>query len=209
MTWSSGLGRKIAAALIAATALFGTVATGGALLIATGGTAHAQGCEDPAACDPDDPGGLGLPDPPSLPGDDGNPVPGGSDETVYQAVMGGTLLAGGAVVESCSTCLTGEKAGFIGMGGTVTFNVSVHEAGTYDVIVVYCDASATGRQAYITVDGNPQPPLLSFTPTGNWQQIGDVIVPVGLHAGYNTIEFSNPTAYAPDFSEIVVPNTPN
>jgi len=113
------------------------------------------------------------------------------------------------VVESCATCLTGEKAGFIGEGGSVTFNVSVDESGTYDVIVVYCDDATPAREADITVDGVLQLQQVPFASTGNWQQIGDVTVALGLRAGNNTIEFGNPTAYAPDFSEIVVPNTPN
>lgn len=207
MKSSSGLRRKIAAALIVPAALFGAVATGGALLIATGGTAHALDCSDPTTCDPDDGGGLGLPEPAPLPGDDGNPAPAPSTETVYQAVSGTSDISGGAVVQTCSTCLDGNKVGFVGEGGTLTFNVSADTSGTYSVTIVYCDGSATGRQADITVDGGT-PRSLSFTPTGSFMQIGDLTTDVGLHAGNNTIEFSNPAAFAPDFSEIIVPNSP-
>jgi hypothetical protein len=47
---------------------------------------------------------------------------------------------------------------------------------------------------------------LSFTPTGGFNTPGSMTVTLALTAGSNTIEFSNPTAYAPDFDKISVPN---
>jgi hypothetical protein len=123
----------------------------------------------------------------------------------YLAVSPANTLAGGAVVQSCSTCYGGEKVGFVGEGGTLTFNdVSVPAAGSYQLTIVYCDGSATGRQADITVDGGT-PQLLSFTPTGSFTTVGAMTVTVTLTAGNNTVEFGNPSAYAPDFNEIIVP----
>jgi hypothetical protein len=84
--------------------------------------------------------------------------------------------------------------------------VFVDTPGTYDVTIVYCDGSVAGRQADISVDGGASR-LLSFTPTGSFTTIGDLTVAVTLAGGNNTIEFSNPAAYAPDFSEIIVPNS--
>ncbi|HTU08183.1 MAG TPA: NEW3 domain-containing protein, partial [Trebonia sp.] len=124
--------------------------------------------------------------------------------TAYQAAAPGNTLAGGAVVQSCATCYGGEKVGYVGEGGTLTFNdVSVPAAGTYRVTLVYCDGSATGRQADISVDGGT-PQLLSFTPTGSFTTVGAMTVTLPLTAGDNTIELDNPDAYAPDFNEIVV-----
>jgi hypothetical protein len=119
--------------------------------------------------------------------------------TAYLAVDG--TLAGGAVVASCATCYGGQKVGYVGSGGTLTVSVTVPSSGTYPVTLIYCDGS--GRQADITVNGGT-PSLLSFTPTGSFSTIGAKTVSLALTAGTNTIEISNPSAYAPDFNEIVV-----
>jgi hypothetical protein len=126
--------------------------------------------------------------------------------TAYPAYAPGNTLAGGAIEQSCTTCYGGEKVGYVGDGGTLTYNdVTVPAAGTYNVTLVYCDGSSgtTGRQADITVNGGT-PRLLQFTPTGSFTTVGAMTVPVTLNAGANTIELSNPSAYAPDFNELVV-----
>ncbi len=65
---------------------------------------------------------------------------------------------------SCSICYGGNKVGYIGESGTLTYSdVSVPASRTYNVTIICCDGSATGRQADITVDGGT-PQLLSFTP---------------------------------------------
>ena len=46
---------------------------------------------------------------------------------------------------------------------------------------------------------------MSFTPTGSFSTVGAKTVTVTLAAGNNTIELSNPAAFAPDFNEIIVP----
>jgi hypothetical protein len=131
-----------------------------------------------------------------------------STATAYLAASPANTLAGGAVVASCSTCYGGEKAGFVGEGGTLTYNdVSVPASGTYNVTIIYCDGSATGRQADITVDGGTAQ-LLSFTPTGSFDTVGAMTVTAALTAGNNTIELSNPAAYAPDMNEIIVASSP-
>jgi hypothetical protein len=121
--------------------------------------------------------------------------------TAYLAVNG--TIAGGAVVTSCSTCYGGEYVGYVGEGGTVTVTVNVPTAGTYPVTLVYCDGSATGRQADISVNGGAST-LLSFTPTGSFSTIGAMTVSETLNAGSNTIEIGNPSAYAPNFNEVIV-----
>lgn len=126
------------------------------------------------------------------------------EATAYPAAAPGNTLAGGAVVQSCATCYGGQKVGYVGEGGTLTFNdVTVPAAGTYNVTLVYCDGSSTGRQADISVNG-ASPRLLSFTPTGSFTTVGAMTVPLTLAAGANTIEIGNPSAYAPDFNELVV-----
>jgi hypothetical protein len=128
--------------------------------------------------------------------------------TVYAAASSANTLAGGAVVQGCSTCYGGEKVGYVGEGGTLTFNnVTAAAAGTYPVTIIYCDGSATGRQATISVDGGAAQ-TLSFTPTGSFTAVGAMTVSLSLAAGSNTIELANPAAYAPDFNEIIVANSP-
>jgi len=100
-----------------------------------------------------------------------------------------------------------EKAGYVGVGGTLTFNgVNVASSGTYQVTIAYLDGS--GRQATISVNG-AAPQTVSFAPTGSFDTVGTVTVPLPLTAGNNTIEFANPTAYAPDFDRIIVPAGPS
>ena len=129
--------------------------------------------------------------------------------TSYEAEAAANTIAGGAGVTSCSTCSGGSKVGFVGEGGTLTFNgVSVPSAGTYQVTVAYLDGSATGRQADVSVNGGPAQ-LVQFTPTGSFSTVGTMTIPLALTAGANTIEFSNPSAYAPDFDRIIVGAAPS
>jgi hypothetical protein len=128
--------------------------------------------------------------------------------TSYEAESAANTLAGGAVVASCPACSGRNKVGFVGSGGTLTFNgVTAPSAGTYQVTIAYLDGSATGRQAQISVDGGA-PQTLSFTPTGSFSTVGTMTVPLQLTAGSNTIEFGNPSDFAPDFDRIVVADSP-
>ena len=129
--------------------------------------------------------------------------------TKYEAESSGNTLTGGAKVASCSACSGGAKVGFVGKGGTLTFNgVSVATAGTYAVQVGYGDGSAAGRQAVVSVDGGVGT-TVQFTPTGGYSTPGTMTLNLALNAGSNTITFGNPSAYAPDFDDVVVPGSPN
>jgi Carbohydrate binding module (family 35) len=129
--------------------------------------------------------------------------------TSYEAEAPANTLAGGAVLASCPACSGGEKVGFVGNGGVLTFNgVTAASAGTYRLTIVYLDGSATGRQAQISVNGGT-PQTVSFTPTGSFSTVGTMTVPLQLTAGSNTIEFSNPAAFAPDFDRIIVAAAPS
>lgn len=127
--------------------------------------------------------------------------------TSYEAESPANTIAGGAVVANCSACSGGEKVGYVGAGGTFTLNgVNVASSGTYQVTIAYLDGA--GRQATISVNGGP-PQTVSFTPTGSFDTVGTVTLPLQLTAGNNTIEFANPTAYAPGFDRIIVPAGPS
>ena len=108
----------------------------------------------------------------------------------------------GPVVSTCSTCSGGAKVGFVGNGGTLTFNsISVPSAGTYRVTLVYC--SGDPRPAMVSANGGP-PQALSFASTGSYNTTGTMTVSLPLNAGNNTIQLGDPAAYAPDFDRIIV-----
>jgi Alpha galactosidase A/Alpha galactosidase C-terminal beta sandwich domain/Carbohydrate binding module (family 35) len=135
------------------------------------------------------------------------PVAGTAGATTYLASA--ATLAGGAATATCNACLGGEKAGYVGNGGTLTFTgVDVPSTGNYAVQVDYLDGTSgtAGRSATITVNGAAVQ-TLTFTPTGTFANPGAVTVSLPLRSGANTVEFSNASAYAPDFEAIVVPST--
>jgi fibronectin type 3 domain-containing protein len=129
---------------------------------------------------------------------------GGSSGTVYEADASANVLAGGAVVSSCSACLDGNKVGYIGEGGTLTLpDVTETAAGSHTLTVYYVDGDA-GRSAVINVNGAASTVSFTGTNNGNWDTVQSKTVTVALNAGTNTIEFSDPSAYAPDIDHIVV-----
>lgn len=122
--------------------------------------------------------------------------------TPYEAESPANTLAGGAVLQTCSTCSGGQKVGFAGNGGTLTFNgVTATSSGTYQVTIAYC--SGDPRPAMVSVNGGT-PQALSFPSTGSFSTVGTMTVPLPLTAGTNKIEFGDPTAYTPDFDRIIV-----
>ena len=126
----------------------------------------------------------------------------------YEAEASGNTLAGGARVASCTACSGGSKVGFVGSGGTLTFNgVSAASSGDYQVTLVYLDGSTTGRSALVSADGGATQSV-SFLPTGDFNTIGTKTITVHLNAGANTIMLSNPTDFAPDFDRILVAVVP-
>jgi chitodextrinase len=127
-----------------------------------------------------------------------------SGVTGYEAESPANTLAGGAVVSSCSACSGGQKVGYIGDGGTLTFpDISAANAGSYTMTVNYVDGDA-GRSATITVNGSASTVSFTGTGNGNWDQVQSQTVPVTLNAGTNTIEFSNASGYAPDIDQITI-----
>jgi hypothetical protein len=125
----------------------------------------------------------------------------------YEAEAPTNTIAGGARISSCSACSGGKKVGYVGSGGILTFNgVTAASDGTYKVTIAYLDGE--GRQAYVSVNGGSGQ-LLQFASTGDFNTLGTMTIPLHLSAGSNTIEFANPSAYAPDFDRILVAATPS
>ncbi|HWG25033.1 alpha-galactosidase D [Actinospica sp.] len=128
-----------------------------------------------------------------------------SGPTTYVADSTGTL-AGGAMAQSCSGCFDGKDIGYLGVGGTLTFsNVSKAASGTYPMTVTYVDGdgAGNGRPADITVNGGT-PIAVTANGNGSWSTPQTLTVNVPLNAGANTIEFSNPSTWAPDIYSITL-----
>jgi len=132
-------------------------------------------------------------------------------QTVYMADAPGNTLAGGAVVQSCQStfgysCLDGNNVGFIGNSATATItmnNITAASSGTYEMLI-YGLVSGT-RTFYVSVNGGASQQI---TMTGTSFNLSfPVGMQVPLNAGNNTIQFSNPTAYAPNLDHIVLIGT--
>lgn len=122
----------------------------------------------------------------------------------YEAESSANTLAGGAVTAACSACSGGQKVGFVGNGGTLQFNnVTETTAGTYVLRIDYADGDA-GRSAQMSVNGGASQTLnFAGTNTGNWNYVQSQDVPVRLNSGTNTVVFSNPSGWAPDFDRVI------
>jgi hypothetical protein len=124
--------------------------------------------------------------------------------TAYAASASTNTLAGSATVYSCSGCPGGQKVGYLGNGGTLTYpDVNVPVAGTYLMTVSYVDGD-TGRVSIVTVNGTQIILPTDGTGDNDWSDVQTVTVPVTLNAGTNTIEFSNPDNYSADVSQIAL-----
>jgi hypothetical protein len=124
----------------------------------------------------------------------------------YEAEAAANTLAGGAVVSACATCSGGSKVGYVGNGGTLTFNnITAPSAGTYRVTLLY--ATDGVRPGLVSADGGAAQ-TLSFPSTGSFNTPGALTVSLALNAGANTIQLSDPSAYAPDFDRIIVAAAP-
>ena len=126
----------------------------------------------------------------------------------YMADAAGNTVGGACVLSSNTVGSDGVKAGYVGMGGTITFNnVTVNQAGTYNVTFLYMDGDS-GRSAQISVNGGTAM-TVAFAGGGSWTTRVSKTLLLALQAGSNSITIGNSTAYAPDFDSLVVqPLTP-
>ena len=137
-----------------------------------------------------------------------NPASGGGSGGSFEAESSSNTLAGGAVVISCSACSGGARVGYIGAGGTLTFNqINVASAGSYPVVFAYTQAESSSLTGDISVNGGSVQ-AVGFANTGSFDTPANKTVTLNLAAGSNTIEISNPSADAPDIDKITVPSAP-
>lgn len=130
-------------------------------------------------------------------------TPSASSSVTVLAASSANTLAGGATVSSVSGVPGGQVVGYIGEGGTLTFNLSGMSAGTYTMVIAYIDGDS-GRTLDVSVNGGSAS-AYSLTGTGSWSTLGSYTVTgLALNAGSDTIEFSNPSGWAPDINGITL-----
>jgi hypothetical protein len=122
----------------------------------------------------------------------------------YEAEASANTLAGGAVVASCANCSGGSKVGYVGNGGTLTFNgVDGGSGGSRQVTLAY--ASAVARSATVQVNGGAAQHL-DFRATSDWTTPAAKTLTLDLAAGTsNTVTLSGSTDWAPDIDSLTVP----
>jgi hypothetical protein len=122
----------------------------------------------------------------------------------YLAASPDNIRAGGAVVQACSACSGGDKVGYIGYQGTLTFpDITEQATERYRLVIAYVDGGVE-RKAMLTVNGTAITLGFRGIDNDNWDFVQRRRTTVTLHAGINTIEFSNPSGWSPDIASITV-----
>jgi alpha-galactosidase len=109
---------------------------------------------------------------------------------------------GGTQLAECSTCASGYKLTFLGIGAAnfAIFNVSVKKTGVYRMEV---DSATNGTRSFI-INVNNEPDITLNLSGGSGNLPFPSTIPVQLNEGMNTIQFGNPTSYPPDVDRIVI-----
>jgi alpha-galactosidase len=109
---------------------------------------------------------------------------------------------GGTQLSSCSTCASGYKLTYLGIGAAnyATFSVSAPKAGVYRMEV---DSMTLGTRSFI-INVNDGPDITLNLSGGSSNLPFPTTIPVRLNAGMNSIQFGNPVSYPPDMDQIVI-----
>jgi alpha-galactosidase len=111
-------------------------------------------------------------------------------------------LFGGTQLSSCSTCASGNKLTYLGIGAAnyAIFDVNVQKAGVYRMEV---DSMTTGTRSFI-INVNDGPDITLNLSGGSSNLPFPTTIPVRLNAGSNSIQFGNPVSYPPDMDRIII-----
>lgn len=111
-------------------------------------------------------------------------------------------LYGNAQLSECSTCASGYKLTYLGIGAAnyAIFDVNVKKAGVYRMEV---DSMTLGTRSFI-INVNDGPDITLNLSGGSSNLPFPTTIPVRLNAGANTIQFGNPTSYPPDMDRIII-----
>jgi hypothetical protein len=109
---------------------------------------------------------------------------------------------GGTQLSECSTCASGYKLSYLGIGAAnyAVFNVSVNKAGVYRMEV---DSATNGTRSFI-INVNAGPDITLNLSGGSGNLPFPTTIPVRLNKGMNTMQFGNPTSYPPDVDRILI-----
>ena len=148
--------------------------------------------------------GRPTPSPSPSPSPSPAPPPPSPNPVTYEAESSGNTMPGARVM-SCSGCSGGRKVGDIGKGaGSLRFNgVKAAAGGSVMIVIGYVNGGSGVRTAQLSVNGCA-PTTLSFARTADWSTTGWLAVRVTLKAGTNSLAFTNPNGWAPDFDRITV-----
>jgi alpha-galactosidase len=111
-------------------------------------------------------------------------------------------LFGSTQLSACSTCASGNKLTYLGIGAAnyAIFNVKVKNAGVYRMEV---DSMTTGIRSFI-INVNNGPDVTLNLSGGSSNLPFPTTIPVRLNAGMNSVQFGNPISYPPDVDQIVI-----
>jgi serine/threonine protein kinase len=132
----------------------------------------------------------------------------------YEAEASQNTLTGDATILGCGTgasaCSGGYRVGYIGLNtannemGNLQFNnINKSISGNYTLTIHYLMVGSDTLTGYMSVNGGPAE-IVNFPSLANGDVTGTASITISLKAGNNTIEFSNPSTFAPDIDRIVV-----
>lgn len=122
----------------------------------------------------------------------------------YEAEDPANTVAGGAGASGCGGCSGSGKVGNLGGSGSLTFTrVTAPRDGTYLLTLAYVDGS-TSRTIKVTANGTTVAVPTVGSADNDWDGSQTLTVPIRLTAGTNSIQFGNPSDYAPDLDRIIV-----
>lgn len=108
----------------------------------------------------------------------------------------------------CEFCSGASEAGDLGGGSSdyLTFtNITVPSSGTYQMEIDYL---TKGPRSYSVSINNGAPIQLNLNGS-SFSRPASAVIPVELQAGVNTIQFGNPTGYAPALDRIAIAPPPS
>lgn len=107
-----------------------------------------------------------------------------------------------------------EGSGYLDMGGEVGdkagFNVTVDQAGTYQLTIRYANGGTTDRPMVLSINGENQTISMNSTiPTGGtgdqgWANWVEVTYDIELDAGVNAISIANTTTNGPNIDNVTI-----
>jgi hypothetical protein len=129
--------------------------------------------------------------------------------SAFEAESAANLLSGQARIRNVAEASNGQAIGHLGTGGNAPPGVlrvnglKVPTLGVYTVTVFYI--AGQERRARIRVN-QTLIGTVTFPSTGDWTTIGSLTMRVNLAAGSNSVEFDNPSDWAPDIYRVILSN---